>query len=75
MGVDATAVSATPVASPEGALEPLCSRLLIGKHIQQLHNCDAFNGEDFLLVPGRFVVSFIMETVYRESIGVVKHYG
>ena len=74
MGVDATAVSATPIAAPEGALEPLCSRILIGKHIQQLHNCDAFT-MGFTVCSRSLCCVLHHGNSVQESIGVVKHYG
>ena len=74
MGVVAPTVATISVTAPEGALEPLCGRILIGKHIHQLHNRDAF--------PMGFAVCFrslccVLHhgNSVHESIGVVKHYG
>ena len=74
MSVDAPAVSATPIAAPKSALKPFCGRLLIGKHLQQLHNRDAFPGGFAICFRSVFCVPHHRNSVH-ESTRVVKHYG
>ena len=74
MGVVAPTVAAIPVTAPEGVLEPLCGRILIGKHIHQLHNREAFS-MGFTVCSRSLCCVLHHGNSVHESIGVVKHYG
>ena len=72
MSVVAPTVAAIPITAPKSVLKPFCGRILIGKHLQQLHNRDAFPGGFSRCYRSIFCISHHGNSI-QESIGVVKH--
>ena len=74
MSVNTPTVTTTPLSVPERFLKPFGGRFLIGKHLQQLHNRDAFP-----VGLARCLRSLCRvphdENIVHRSIGVVNHSG